>query len=63
MKMADLKGQTNDIYMEIGKKVYEKHVKEENIRHKKRLEEECTKLDVISDEIDSILKRMYRFKR
>ena len=56
MKMADLKGQANDIYMEIGKKVYEKHVKEETLDIKKELEEECTKLDVISDEIDSILK-------
>ena len=37
MKMADLKGQANDIYMEIGKKVYEKHVKERNIRYKKRI--------------------------
>ena len=35
MKMADLKGQTNDIYMEIGKKVYEKHVKEETLDIKK----------------------------
>ena len=62
MKMADLKGQANDIYMEIGKKVYEKHVKEENIDIKKDLEEECTKLDVISDEIDSILKECIDLK-
>ena len=37
MKMADLKGQANDIYMEIGKKVYEKHVKEETLDIKKRI--------------------------
>ena len=62
MKMADLKGQSNDIYMEIGKKVYEKHVKEETLDIKKELEEECTKLDVISDEIDSILKECIDLK-
>ena len=62
MKMADLKSQANDIYEEIGKKVYEKHVKEENIDIKKDLEEECTKLDVISDEIDSILKECIDLK-
>lgn len=62
MKMADLKGQANDIYMEIGKKVYEKHIKEETLDIKKELEEECTKLDVISDEIDSILKECIDLK-
>ena len=62
MKMADLKSQANDIYEEIGKKVYEKHVKEENLDRKKDLEEECTKLDVISDEIDSILKECIDLK-
>ena len=62
MKMADLKGQANDIYMEIGKKVYEKRVKEETLDIKKELEEECTKLDVISDEIDSILKECIDLK-
>ena len=62
MKMADVKGQANDIYMEIGKKVYEKHVKEETLDIKKELEEECTKLDVISDEIDSILKECIDLK-
>lgn len=62
MKMADLKSQANDIYEEIGKKVYEKHVKEETVDIKKDLEEECTKLDVISDEIDSILKECIDLK-
>lgn len=62
MKMADLKNQANDIYEEIGKKIYEKHVKEETVDIKKDLEEECTKLDVISDEIDSILKECIDLK-
>ena len=62
MKMADLKSQANDVYEEIGKKIYEKHVKEETVDIKKDLEEECTKLDVISDEIDSILKECIDLK-
>lgn len=56
MKMAELKSQVNDIYKEIGKKIYEKHLREENIDIKTDLEEECTKIDVLSTEIESILK-------
>ena len=55
IRMGEIKAQTNEIYQEIGKKVYEKHVREEDISIKEELEEECTKLDVLSDEIDSLL--------
>lgn len=55
--MGEIKAKTNEIYQEIGKKVYEKHVREENISIKDELEEECTKLDVLSDEMDSLLKQ------
>ena len=37
-KIGELKTQINDIYEEIGKKVYEKHVREEDISIKKDLE-------------------------
>ncbi len=56
MKMNDLKCQISDLYEEIGKKVYEKHVREEEISIKDDLEEQCTKIDVLSDEIESLLK-------
>ena len=62
LKINENKSKINDLYEEIVKKVYEKHVKEENIDIKKDLEEECTKLDVISDEIDSILKECIDLK-
>lgn len=62
MKMADLKSQVNDIYKEIGKKVYEKHIREENIDIKTDLEEECTKIDVLSAEIESKLKECLDLK-
>ncbi len=55
LKIGELKSQINDIYKEIGKKVYEKHIREEEIDIQKDLEEQCTKIDVLSDEIDSML--------
>lgn len=62
MKIGELKSQINDIYKEIGKKVYEKHVREENIDIKKELEEECIKIDVLSNEIDTNLKQCLELK-
>lgn len=52
MKINENKGRITDIYEEIGKKVYEKHVREENIDIKADLEEECKKLDELSKEIE-----------
>lgn len=62
MKMGELKSEINDIYEEIGKKVYENHVKEEKEDISKELEEQCTKIDCLSDEIDSILKECLELK-
>lgn len=61
-KIGELKTQINDIYEEIGKKVYEKHIREEDICIKKDLEEQCTKIDVLSDEIDTLLKECLALK-
>lgn len=61
-KIGELRTQINNIYEEIGKKVYEKHVREEDICIKKDLEEQCTKIDVLSDEIDSLLKECLALK-
>lgn len=61
-KIGELKTQINDIYKEIGKKVYEKYVREEKICIKKDLEEQCTKIEVLSDEIDSLLKECLNLK-
>ena len=41
---------------------YEKHVREEDISIQKELEEQCTKIDVLSDEIDSLLKECLALK-
>ena len=62
MKINENKSDINDIYKEIGKKVYEKHVREENIDIKTELEEECTKIDVLSAEIETCLKSILELK-
>ena len=62
MKINENKSDIKDIYKEIGKKVYEKHVREENIDIKTELEEECTKIDVLSAEIETYLKSILELK-
>ena len=52
-KMSELKSKIEDIYEEIGKKVYEKHVQKEEISTNDLLEE-CKQIDAISDEIERI---------
>lgn len=61
-RIGELRSQINDIYEEIGKKVYESHVKKEEISIQNNLEEECTKIDVLSDEIESLLKQCLELK-
>ena len=58
MKMNENKAEINDLYQEIGKKVYEKHVLSEEIRIKIDLEEECTKIDILSAEIETCLNQI-----
>lgn len=62
IKMGDLKSKINDIYEEIGKIVYEKHVNKEEIDIEKDLIEQCTNIDVMSDEIEALLKECLELK-
>lgn len=62
IKMNENKSTINSLYQEIGKKVYEKHVKSETIDIKTELEEECTKIDVLSAEIETCLKQIRELK-
>ncbi len=62
LKIGELRTQVADIYEQIGEKVYEKHVREEEISIKEDLDEECTKIDVLSNEIDSLLKQCLALK-
>lgn len=60
IKINDNKNKISDIYEEIGKKVYEKHVREENISIKDELEEECSKIDELSKEIEVARKEILK---
>ena len=62
MKMGELKSEINDIYEDIGKVVYENHVREEKQDISNELEEKCTKIDCLSDEIESYLKQCLELK-
>lgn len=56
LKMSELKSQVNDLYEEIGKKIYEKHIAKEEVK-KEEIKEICVQIDVLSDEIESLLKQ------
>ena len=52
MKINENKGKISDIYEMIGKKVYEMHVREEKANMEDVLNDELTKLDELSKEIE-----------
>lgn len=62
LKISELKSQINDIYEEIGKKIYENHVREEDISITNEIEEKCTEIDALGDEIESLLKQCLELK-
>ena len=62
LKIGDLKSKIEDIYEEIGKKVYEKHVAKEEISIEKDLAEQCAKIDDMSKEIEKLLQECLDLK-
>ena len=60
LKINENKNKITDIYEEIGKKVYEKHTREENISIKEELETECSKIDELSKEIEEARKEILK---
>ena len=52
LKINENKGKINNIYEEIGKKVYEKHVREDSVCIKEEIQEECSKIDTLAKEIE-----------
>lgn len=58
IKINENKSKINDIYEEIGKKVYQKHIADEELCIKKDLEDECAKIDILSSEIDEYNKEI-----
>ena len=58
LKINENKSKINDLYEEIGKKVYQKHIASEDLCIKKDLEEECAKIDILSAEIEKYHKEI-----
>lgn len=53
MLMSQDKGQIQELYEEIGEKVYEKHIREEDFDITEFVEERCSDIDLLCDEIES----------
>ena len=62
LKINENKSKINDLYEEIGKKIYENHVREEKENLDEFLKEECTKIDVLADEIEDYRKDILELK-
>ena len=52
MKINENKGKIEDLYEAIGKKVYEKHIKENDVCKKEELDSECEQIDSLTKEIE-----------
>ncbi|MCI9063233.1 MAG: zinc ribbon domain-containing protein [Clostridia bacterium] len=63
LKINDNKSKINDLYEEIGKKVYQKHVaNQELINVKEDIGEECAKIDSLGNEIEEYEKEIWDLK-
>lgn len=58
MKINENKGIIKDLYETIGKKVYENHVREENIDIREFIKDDCLKIDKLSNEIEKARKEI-----
>ena len=59
--MSELKTKVEDIYREIGKEIYEKHVENEEVPVDS-INEKCNRIDEINDEIEEINKECLELK-
>ena len=59
MKMNENKSKINDLYEEIGKKVYQKHIAKEEISVGEDIQEECKKIDKLSNEVEECQKEIW----
>lgn len=60
--MNEDKQKIDDLYNEIGKEVYENHVREEKIDIVSKIEEVCKEIDAYADEIDLTRKELLKLK-
>ena len=62
MKMNENKGKINDLYEEIGKIVYQKHINGEEIKIKEDLDTYCSQIDEISKEQEKLQEEVLALK-
>ena len=62
LKMNDNKSKINDLYEEIGKKIYQKHAANEEIDVKQDIKEECERIDTLADEIEKCEQEILELK-
>ena len=58
MKITENKGKIKDLYEELGRKIYENHVREENINISELINDDCSKIDSLSKEIEDARKEI-----
>ena len=62
MKMNDNKGKIKDLYEEIGKIIYQKHIHGEEVKIKEDLDTYCSQIDEISKEQEKIQEEILTLK-
>ncbi|MDO5555190.1 MAG: zinc ribbon domain-containing protein [Clostridia bacterium] len=60
MKISENKGKIKELYEDIGTKVYEKYIREENINIKEDLAEQCSKIKELSVEVEEARKEILK---
>ena len=58
MKITENKGKIKELYEKIGKKVYESHIREEDINKNEYIKESCLKIDELSKETEEARKEI-----
>ena len=58
IEIAENKERIKDLYIELGRKVYENHVREENLNIHEFISDDCSKIDEISNKIEKARKQI-----
>lgn len=58
IEIAENKERIKDLYIELGRKIYENHVREENLNIHEFINEDCSKIDEISKQIENARKQI-----
>jgi len=62
MKMNENKSKINDLYEEMGKIIYQKHIHEEEVKIKEDLDSYCSQIDEISKEQEKLQEEILTLK-